>query len=455
MRTARIFTLTAALLALGLAAGHAPRAAAAAGDAYCASAVAHQADRALTPGAGAVRGCRYDIGLKDVSPSIGVTRRGVLFVGKSSGGVRRSTDGGRTWQDIAIPAHANGDSHAKGVHGYVHVDPVTDRVYYLTSMSAASCRHGGGVVSWSDDLGATWAGSTVGCNTYDWGRLVTGVGPHGGRAVYYFGVAPRPVGGLRPVYRSLDGGKTWTRTRNVASVTTESGVGVTAPDGTIYFDYPEFLTFEPDRILNRTYPFQPANLCRAMIAVSEDFGDTWRQASVPGSHSCNSNTGQQRVAVDAAGTVYAVWTDDHDSQVRLAVSRDKGRTWSTPINVTPPGTTFNNSFANVIAGRPGHIVISTMNTTAAKNPRWWMMQGKGVWHSYLTQSFDAAGAAPHFQSVDLDPPNDPGLVNGESPTEAEGYMGMSPSDETWAVFAYHGHGVVPASAKVVAARFQN
>ena len=113
---------------------------------------------------------------------------------------------GRIFRYRRLP---NGDSHATGGHGYVHVDAVTDRVYYLTSVRAASCRHGGAVVSWTDDLGATWRGSTVGCGTHDWGRLVTGLGPNGERAVYYFGVSPRPIGGVRRVYRSLDGGDSW------------------------------------------------------------------------------------------------------------------------------------------------------------------------------------------------------------------------------------------------------
>ena len=390
----------------------------------------------------AAKGCRYDTGVQDQSPSIQVSRGGALFIGRNNAGVLRSMDKGLTWQAITPPAHANGDGHAKGVHGTVHIDPVTDRVWYVTSNAAASCgaMKGGAVVSWSDDLGGTWEGSTTGCGTYDWGRMITGFHPAGlrQRAVYFFGVAPRLVGGLRPVYRSLDGGASWEQMKNPASVTTEAGAGVAASDGTLYFDYPEFIGFDPARITSKVYPFKPANLCRQMIAVSEDFGETWRQEAIPNSLACNLQTGQQKVAVDKAGTVYVLWTDDRDNRIYLVTSRDKARTWSAPVKAMPPGTTFNNGHANIVAGEPGHVVISSLNTTAKANPRRWIVSGFGVWHAWLSESFDADAKAPRFRTVDLDPPGDPALAEGESPSEAEAYLGMSPTGEAWAVFSRHG-----------------
>ena len=210
------------------------------------------------PGRPVAQGCMFDTAIVDQSPSIQVSRSGVLFIGRTAKGVLRSTDNGLNWQEITPPSHANGDSHAKGVHGTVHIDAVTDRVYYVTSNAAASCgpMKGGAVVSWSDDLGKTWDGSTTGCGTYDWGRMITGHHPKGlnQRAVYFFGVAPRLVGGIRPVFRSFDGGATWTKMKNPASVTTEAGAGVAAPDGTLYFDYPEFIGFDPYRVIDQTYP---------------------------------------------------------------------------------------------------------------------------------------------------------------------------------------------------------
>ena len=133
-----------------------------------------------------------------------------------------------------------------------------------------------------------------------------------------------------------------------------------------------------------------------------------------------------------------LWTDDRDNQIYLVVSNDKARTWSAPVKVMPPGATFNNGHANIVAGEPGHVVISSLNTSAKVNPRRWIVSGYGVWNAWLSESFDANKAAPRFRSVNLDPPGDPTLAEGESPSEAEAYLGMSPTGEAWTTFSRHG-----------------
>ena len=297
-------------------------------------------------------------------------------------------------------------------------------------------------------------GTTVACDTYDWGKVVTGPAPEGNEypsAVYFFGVGIRPVGGQRFTYRSLDGGETWERMDNIASATTEGGVGATAPDGTVYFDYPEFTGFDPTRLDNTTYPYEPANDCRQMVAVSEDYGETWRQEPVPDSRACAHLNGQQRVAVDADGTVYVVWVDDDNGQLQLSTSRDRARTWSEPINVTAPDITFALSHANVIAGEAGHILIASLSTTAADQPvnnadlyeayqageDITGLAGGYSSHAVLTESLDADQAEPHFTSVDLDTVGDATLEDGEGSNEANAYLGMSPAGSGWAVFSRH------------------
>lgn len=421
---------------------------------FCVQTKAHGGDGVAASDAPPGKACRYDTGFDDQSPSIQVSRNGTLIAARGSGGVLRSPDRGMTWQKIDVPALANGDDPAKGAHGYVHIDPVTDRLYYLTSMTARSCGplKDGAVVSWSDDLGKTWEGRAIGCGTYDWGRLVTGRDPHAhdGRAVYYFGVSPRLVGGLRPVYRSRNGGRNWERLPNFASVTTEGGAGVTAPDGTIYFDYPEYIGFWPARMLRSDYPFVPGNVCREMIAVSEDFGETWRQQPIPNSRACKLLNGQQRVAVDKAGIVYALWSDDRDAQLYMVVSHDKARTWSPRIRVMPPGATFNNNQANIIAGEKGHVVISSLNTQSERNPRVWITNGNGEWGAYLSETFNADTPSPVFRTALLDRPGDWTLREGESPSEAEAYLGMSRQDEAWVSFSRHG-GKLGKGSRITAA----
>ena len=155
-----------------------------------------------------------------------------------------------------------------------------------------------------------------------------------------------------------------------------------------------------------------------------------------------------------AGVVYALWTDDRDSQIYLAVSQDKARTWSAPVNVMPPGAKFSYSHANIVAGAPGHIVIASLNTPLAKNPRWWIVPERACGAGYMTESFDAASASPHFISFDLDAPDDPTIAAGESGTEAQGYVAMSSTGQAWTVFARHGPGTLGAGARIAAGTIQ-
>ncbi|WP_391530135.1 WD40/YVTN/BNR-like repeat-containing protein [Candidatus Frankia nodulisporulans] len=382
----------------------------------------------------------------------------MLFIARSTGGVLRSFDGGRHWSAVPVPNVANGDSHNVGTHGYVHIDPRTDRVYYLTSIGAASCGgQSGSVISWSDNLGLTWTGRTVGCDTYDWGRLVTGPAPKGNRypsAIYFMGVGLRLVGGQRFVYRSLDAGATWQRMDRIASATTEAGAGVAAADGTIYFDYPEFTGFDPTRLQNTTYPYIPENKCRQMIAVTQDYGVSWRQEPVPGSLACGLLNGQQRVAVDRAGTVYTVWVDDTDTQVYLSYSRDRAHTWSAPVNVMAPGTTFSMIHANIVAGSPGHILIAGLQTTVPTRPQsppGYPGLYAGPAHAILTESRNATAAEPTFTTADLDAGGDLTLADGATSNEMNAYLAMTANDVGWAVFSRHGDGI-QGTGDIAAAR---
>lgn len=412
-----------------------------AGTSRCVSATTNGADRQPPIEPSWDAGCVYATGFDDMSPSIQVTSDGSLFIARSVGGVLRSTDHGERWTALMIPNSIAGGGNSTGTHGYVHVDPRTDRVYYVTSMLVPSCGGlSGGMVSWSDDLGSTWAGTTVACDTFDWGKIVTGPAPAGNpypSAAYFFGVGLRPVGGQRYVYRSLDGGATWQRMENPAAVTTEAGVGASAPDGTVYFDYPEFIGFDPARLVDPTYPFDPANLCRQMVAVSDDFGENWRQEPIPGSRTCYSLYGQQRVAVDRVGTVYALWVDDIDGQLYLSISRDRGRQWSAPTNIMPVGATFSHTHANIVAAEPGHVLIAALMTADPVDTRRAIQSNFSDYSSYLIESFDASNPTPHFTSVNLDSEGEPSVRIGEDHNEANAYLGMSPSGEGWAVFSRH------------------
>jgi len=70
------------------------------------------------------------------------------------------------------------------------------------------------------------------------------------------------------------------------------------------------------------------------------------------------------VAVDNAGNVYAVWSDDQN--VYLSYSRDFGRTWSVPQQVnSPPAVTA--IYPWIAVGNPGQVDIVYYGTPASAN----------------------------------------------------------------------------------------
>jgi hypothetical protein len=259
----------------------------------------------------------------------------------------------------------------------------------------------------------------------------------------------RPAGGKRLVFRSLDGGRTWTRIPKPASVFTEAGIGAAGPDGTIYFDYPQYYGLDPDSKRSDVYPYAPADDCRMAVAVSEDRGDTWRHAIVPDSLNCNAVYGQQRVAVDSAGTVYAVWTDDRDQQAYLARSTDKGRNWAPRIKVTTPEASMSSIHINVTAREPGHVAISYQATAGTTAPYKGIAPNQVPLNAYLSESFDASSPVPTFETAALNRTGDPLIKGAESATEGTAYVTFDGNGRPWAVHVRHAPSLWTAGDVVV------
>ncbi|MET7770834.1 sialidase family protein [Nocardia sp. NPDC005366] len=394
--------------------------------------------------------CEYPTGEKDTSPSIAVSKKtGAVFISRKAGGIIRSTDGGATWQDVAVPPLPNGDDHNSGLHAFVQVDPITDRLFYVTNTGVRSCGgplpavsllSPGAVISWSDDAGHSWQGNTITCKTWDWGQMTTGPAPAGSSypsVLYFMGVGDRPLGGRRLVFRSLDGGQTFEEMHQPASVLIEAGMPVTAPDGTIYFEYP-YLPLDPSSLTSTVYPFQTENLCKIMVAVSEDYAETWRQVPVPGSNGCQQGAGGQQTAVDSAGTVYVSWVEDQTDKIMLSHSRDKARTWSTPMDVTPAGARSSNNFAGIAAGAPGRIVISTMTSNLPPQFRFgYLTPLNQEWYTKVTYSENATADEPRFTTLDFDPPGSPSISPSEISNETNAYLAMPTDREAWMVVSRH------------------
>jgi hypothetical protein len=108
------------------------------------------------------------------------------------------------------------------------------------------------------------------------------------------------------------------------------------------------------------------------------------------------------VAVDTASNVYVVWTERIPSQqgtdTMLAVSKDRGQTWSAPITVNRLPETHTTTFPWIVAGAPGRIDIVYYATSAA-GPSPETVPSSSLWRVWLARSVDATAATPTFREV--------------------------------------------------------
>lgn len=384
-----------------------------------------------------------DVVLKPVrhdgfEPTIGVTSKGHIFVAGGGATVWRSTDHGKAWRDVA--------DHATDVDQdpYLWVDQATDRIFSVPNQGACSD------IRWSDKGGdaGSWQGPTdpsipilsaafpiarggCGAPRHDHQSLVTGPPKEGQdqpqgypNIVYYaytrIGTHERdPAGGIW-MSRSLDGGKSWgVDSPRIFDGCQQgySGVPAVAPNGTVYVAMPG---------------------CTGLwVAASYNQGQTWTvtaldsegmgggSAAAGGYSTLSTNPA---VAVDGAGNAYALWAGDNGS-LHLSRSFDDGRTWSAPVNATPPGLNVT-AFSAMTAGDSGRIAIAYLATTAnaTKTATAWQSReahfaAEGTpWHLFVGWSLDATEDDPVFTTWQATMDDDPVHVGaiwqaGDPPTD--------------------------------------
>ncbi|NNF60521.1 MAG: exo-alpha-sialidase [Gammaproteobacteria bacterium] len=99
------------------------------------------------------------------------------------------------------------------------------------------------------------------------------------------------------------------------------------------------------------------------------------------------------LAIDTDGNLYYGWIEGGSFDVHVAVSTDRGDTWSSPVRVNLPGDSDLAVNPYMVAGSPGRVAILYNATADAPSPDG--ADGQ-VWDLYLSQSLNALDPQPDY-----------------------------------------------------------
>ncbi|HXT16433.1 MAG TPA: hypothetical protein VN706_12425 [Gemmatimonadaceae bacterium] len=184
----------------------------------------------------------------------------VIYAGAATGGIWKSTNAGVSWTPVF-------DSVRTGSIGAVAVAPSNPDVIWVgtgESNNMRSSSWGTGVYK-STDGGKTWSSAMLPKSQHI-GRIV--VDPRDPNIVYVAALGPLwASGGDRGLYKTTDGGKTWTNTKQISKYT---GFGELVMDPS----NPDVLYAASEQRERREYGFLPAGT-EAAIYKTTDGAKTW------------------------------------------------------------------------------------------------------------------------------------------------------------------------------------
>jgi hypothetical protein len=304
-----------------------------------------------------------------------------------------------TWTDVNTGAPNGGNTLSLDPIGYT--DSVTGRSFISQLLVACS-----GAVYSDDDFKTSTPSQGCGSGinggdhqTFGGGPFPAGIAPllSYPHAVYYCAQSPGlvlgdagGVTGAATCARSDDGGLTF----GVPSAVYHTECGGlhghvrVGPDGTAYL---------------------PNKDCGGVqgTAVSDNGGATWTVRTIPGSLASSSDPS---ISAGADNTVYEGWSDG-TGRALVAVSRDHGRTWSTPIDTGGPKKLRNSEFAEMIAGDGDRAAFAYLGTTTkgTTQPSTFgkSKDGKtftgGEWHLYIATTYDRGRTWTTVDATPTDP----------------------------------------------------
>lgn len=292
----------------------------------------------------------------------------------------KSTDGGKTYTYLGQPnalsqtqnlgvAPGGGDTDVavapeKNADGFYNV--------YVASLSLANVD-----VSTSKDGGKSWAtnyaSASVPVDDREW------IAADGRETVY---ISYHDIGTFNiDVNRSDDGGATFTKVGEAINPVSNPGVAGASNNnqiGNIAVDHNTgivYQTFVAANGLTENLSSTPMHV--VYMGVSRDGGKTFSDYTVYNGPSDKSYAHQfPNVAVDQAGNVYSIFTDDQN--IYYSYSTDQGKTWS-PVKKVNQSPSFTSIEPWAVGGSDGRLGIvwygtsgSATDGAAAANNEWYV-----------------------------------------------------------------------------------
>lgn len=296
-------------------------------------------------------------------------------ISQSAGGV--APGGGDTDLSTATVPNANGVPNV-----------------YVASLSLANV-----TVSTSMDGGATWAKNVLSATIPGDDREWIAADGQSKVCISYHDVVTSNI----DVNCSFDAGASFTQLGSAIDAThayllEENEIGNLVIDPSSHVVYQIF-----SGIANASEAVLPGNYHAVWVAISRDGGQTFTDEAVYVNGDINLAYGHQfvNVSVDRAGTVYAVYSDDHN--LDYSYSTDHGVTWAGPfrINQAPSATAIMPWSAACDPGELDVVWYGTSYYDSATTPD--NYPGSASWHVYFAQNRKASQPGTSFTQVAATP----------------------------------------------------
>jgi hypothetical protein len=180
---------------------------------------------------------------------------------------------------------------------------------------------------------------------------------------------------------------------------------------------------------------------KTYLVRSDDEGATWPivvQVPYTVPNVGPGDTGSAELRTDALGNLYLAWSVPGNpnpngayapGKVLLSLSRDAGRTWSSPLSVLAPGVQGIRTHFGFDLGAPGHIGFSYLGKTAGRNG----------FDGYITESSNVLARRPLLWSAQINDPSQAPLdVGSAGSSHGLGLdyvsLALGPNGQPWASF---------------------